>query len=139
MTPEKQLKQVALRIHEALAYQNAVTGWVKERVVPGIVGVLMQYLIVPPKEHWGIYCPQHNLWLCRSHGEPLTFPAREVAESFHSMYADFPWTDNWVHGHLWVVEQYGEQKHIDPLKLPAGSPLCAGPQLNGCFYLGKGL
>jgi hypothetical protein len=69
----------------------------------------------PPIWEFGIYCPQHNIWVRGDSGRAASYPSAAMADIDRKMMEPT---------HLWITEKFGEQVPVDPTTLPVGSDIC---------------
>lgn len=72
------------------------------------------------EKYFGLYCPQCNVWIRKSDGTLLFYPAAELANAHlnESTYGI-------LRGHhFWAVTEFGKEVPIDPKNMPAGTALC---------------
>lgn len=68
-------------------------------------------------KYWGLYCPQHDGWLCERSGILIYYPAAAIAHAHLDTIRD-------KLNHLYEVTEYGTEQKVDVKSLPAGSKVC---------------
>lgn len=124
---KKLLRQAAERRAQQLIEKFIREG---QGVPPGCLPLTLRDaiadLLEEPMGFFGMYCPQHNLWLMYATGDLVYYPAPEIAQA-HLDTGKAGAVSNYAFmagGHLWAVTEFGKQIHTPKESLTSEDELC---------------